>query len=59
MNWTSTVKQHEDSEDLYVEFPEDLLDQLGWKEGDTLEWSGNNNTVYIVKKYDNDDTAME
>lgn len=59
MNWTSTVKQYEDSEDLYVELPEDLLDQLGWEEGDTLEWHGNHDTVYIVKKYIKNDIPME
>lgn len=50
MNWTLTVKQHEDSEDLYIEFPEEILNQLGWKEGDDLIWEGNNNTYYIRKK---------
>lgn len=50
MNWTLTVKQHEDSEDLYIEFPEEVLNQLGWKEGDDLIWEGNNNTYYVRKK---------
>lgn len=36
--WTVTVEQAPDSDDLILPLPPDLLAQVGWQEGDTLEW---------------------
>lgn len=35
---TIEVKQHEDSDDLYIEIPPDILDRLGWVEGDDVRF---------------------
>lgn len=30
--------QESDNGDLFIEFPDDLIDTLGWLEGDILDW---------------------
>jgi len=37
-NWTLEVKEDPETGDAILEFPEDFLEQTGWKEGDVLEW---------------------
>lgn len=33
-----TIKEDPETGDSYIEFPEDLLAQLGWQEGDIIDW---------------------
>jgi bifunctional DNA-binding transcriptional regulator/antitoxin component of YhaV-PrlF toxin-antitoxin module len=33
-----------------ITFPEDLLEQTGWKEGDTLQWIPQDDDSFIMKK---------
>lgn len=48
--WTLEVQQDADGE-CYLEFPPDLLESVGWKEGDTVVWTElNNNTWTLTKK---------
>ena len=44
------VKEDPQTGDLYIEFDKEMLEELGWKEGDDLIWEGNNTTYYIRKK---------
>ena len=37
--WTLTVEEDPETGDAILQFPPDLLEQAGWKEGDTLEWT--------------------
>ena len=30
--------QENNSGDLFIEFPDELIDELGWQEGDILNW---------------------
>ncbi len=36
--WILDIKEDSDSGDCILTFPPDLLEEAGWKEGDTLEW---------------------
>ena len=45
--------QHEDGE-LYLELPMDLLSQMGWSEGDVLEWFDNEDGSFSLAKKDED-----
>ena len=56
INKTYTVSVQEDEDgDLILPFPDGLLAQMGWKEGDILEWTDNKDgTFSITKKEDND-----
>ena len=50
-NTTYTVTLDEDGEDLILPVPDEVLDSLGWLDGDMLEWDVNeeNNTIIIRK----------
>lgn len=36
--WVVTVEEDPDTGDLILPFPPDMLEQVGWKEGDVLNW---------------------
>jgi len=44
----TTVEQ--DGDDLILPFPDEVLDKLGWVEGDTLEWIDNGDSTLTLKK---------
>jgi hypothetical protein len=37
---------------LFVPFPQELMDKLGWKENDTLEWKDNQDGTFTIIKVD-------
>lgn len=46
----------QDGEDLLLTFPPEMMEELGWKTGDTLEWIDNGGFYTLRKKViDNDD----
>lgn len=48
-----TVKLEEDKNgDLILPFSDKLLKEMGWKEGDTLQWKDNENGSYTLSKKD-------
>lgn len=47
--YTIPVEVDEHGE-YYITFPDDLMDDLGWQEGDTLEWSEDIDASIILKK---------
>ena len=49
-HWVITVEEDPESGDVILPFPQDFLDQVGWSEGDTIEWVENNDGSYIIKK---------
>ena len=48
------VVQLEDDEqgNLLLPFPQELLDTLGWKVNDTLEWKDNQDGTFTIIKVD-------
>jgi hypothetical protein len=53
-SWTITVEEADDgSGDLVLPFPDDFLEQQGWKEGDTLEWTDNQDGSWTIQKTNN------
>ena len=40
-------------DDYNITFPEDLLEQTGWKEGDTLQWIDQGDGSFKMIKKDN------
>ena len=57
----STLEIQEDPEtgDLFVVFPESLLIQLGWQEGDDLQWVERPDGSWTIKKIEQDDDPLE
>jgi hypothetical protein len=50
-HWTITLEEADDgSGDLVLPLPQDLLDGAGWKEGDVLEWTDNNDGTWSLTK---------
>ena len=47
--WTLTVQKFEDG-DEYLEFPQEVMDEAGWKPGDTLKWTDNGNGSWTLSK---------
>jgi len=50
-HWTVTAKEADDgSGDIVLPLPQDMLDQIGWTEGDTLEWIDNKDGSWSIQK---------
>lgn len=46
-----TVEIQEDQEgNQFIEFPPQMLEQLGWKEGDTITWTDNGDGSWTLSK---------
>ena len=45
------VKENEDGE-CYIDFPPELMDELGWQEGDLLEYAEDEYGSLLLKKVD-------
>ena len=50
-SWTLEVQKLEDG-DQYLEFPQELIDEVGWQEGDILKWIDNGDGSWTLKKLD-------
>lgn len=48
--WITTVQEDPDTGDAVIEFPDDLLAEVGWKEGDVLKWIINEDGSAILTK---------
>jgi len=46
--FTTTVQQYADTEDYFIEIPEELIKELGWKEGDTIDWKIDDKGIIIT-----------
>ena len=47
-NYIVTVEG--DDEECFLPLPEDLLDHLGWNDGDMLEWIINDDNTITIRK---------
>lgn len=47
---TWSVMIEEEGEDLVLPFPQDLLDEVGWKPGDNLEWVDRGDGTWEIRK---------
>jgi hypothetical protein len=48
--WVLPVELDELSGELYVTLPDDLLDKVGWKKGDRVEYVPSENGFYVMRK---------
>jgi len=48
--WTCDVKEDPQTGDAILEFPPELLEAVGWKEGDVLHWAKLNNGSWSLTK---------
>lgn len=47
------VELIEEDGELILPFPEELMKELGWKVGDTLQWIDNNDGTFTIVKAEN------
>jgi len=49
-SWLVEVQENGKTKELFIEFPPDCLDQVGWDEGDTLIWEELTSGAWSVTK---------
>lgn len=54
MIYTLPVVKDPETGDLILEFPDEMMEQVGWKTGDTVEWIDNKNGSWTIRKKDED-----
>ena len=47
---TLKIEQYADTEDYYIQIPEDILNTLQWQEGDNLVWEVKGDNSISVRK---------
>lgn len=47
-SWTVTVER--DGKDLILPLPQDMMDQVGWHTGDTLEWHDRGDGTWELRR---------
>lgn len=50
VSWTVTAEEDPETGDVILPIPSDLLANLGWKEGDTLDWEDNGDGSWSLTK---------
>ncbi len=55
-NWIVTVQENGETKDLFIEFPPDAIDQIGWDEGDTVIWEELDPGRWSLTKKEQDET---
>lgn len=50
LNTSYTITVEEDGDDIILPIPEEILKNLGWTEGDMLEWVINDDTTITLRK---------
>lgn len=56
MTWTLIVQEDPETGDQILEFPDDLMESAGWKEGDCIEWIDNKDGSWVLRKKDGTDS---
>ena len=57
--FTTKVQQYNDTQDLYIEIPHYILQNLSWEEGDELAWSIKGNQIILTKVKNSSITGEE
>lgn len=48
--WILTVQENGKDHELFIQFPEEAINQVGWACGDTLEWLDNGDGSWAIQK---------
>lgn len=48
--YTLDVKYNEEEDDYYIQFTDEILEQVGWKAGDMISWKDNKDGTYTLEK---------
>ena len=50
------MQEHNETKELYLQFPPGAIDQVGWDEGDTIVWGDNQDGTWTLTKKESDET---
>lgn len=50
MKYTVPVQYNKDTDEYFIEFSEEMLEEVGWKVNDTLNWKDNNDGSFTLEK---------
>jgi len=53
-SWIVQVQEDGTTKELYLQFPQEAIDQVGWDEGDTLIWEELDHGTWQLRKKDED-----
>jgi len=53
-SWVIQVQEDSKTKELYLQFPQDALDQVGWDIGDSLIWEELDHNKWSIRKKDED-----
>ena len=53
--WIIEVQENGKTKELFIEFPQDALDQVGWDIGETLIWEELDHGAWQLTKKENND----
>jgi len=57
--WTTEIQEDPETGDALLEFPPELLELAGWKEGDTLSWTNLGDGSWSLTKKKNKEELYE
>jgi len=49
-SWTVTVEEDPETGDLILPFTDEILEAVGWKEGDVIQWIDNKDGTWTMRK---------
>ena len=58
-NHIVSVQQYADTEDCFIEIPQEICQELNWQEGDEIDWKINDNSIIITKVKDSTESKEE
>ena len=58
-NHIVSVQQYGDTEDCFIEIPQEICQELNWQEGDEIDWKINDNSIIITKVKDSTESKEE
>ena len=51
-NYIVPVQQYADTEDYFIEIPQEICQELNWQEGDEIDWNIDDKGIIITKVED-------
>ncbi len=51
--WVIEIQENGKTKELFVQFPDEAMNQMGWYEGDVIEWLDNGDGSWTLKKQTN------
>ena len=57
--YTTLVEIDANTQEYIITFPEEIIEELGWKEGDTLNWEVTDSKQVIVTKVKDGNSTQE